>query len=180
MKKSYKKVGEKKLKIKDNMSGYDKDIILKTYRLPNGVLENFFIDDANDSVQILPVTDDGSVITVKQFRPGIDMESIELPGGGLEKGEDPTEAAERELREETGYEGKLHFLGKTTYSPYSSGERYMFVAENCKRVDGLDLDDNEFLAVLRWPMDKFREHIKKGAVRGSDCAYAGLDLLGLL
>ena len=43
--KKFKKLGEKNIKIKDEISGYDKDIILKTYRLPNGVIENFFIDD---------------------------------------------------------------------------------------------------------------------------------------
>lgn len=176
----HKKVDEKRFKIIDKMSGYDKSIILKTYRLPNGVLENFFIDDNSDSVQILPVTEDGHVITVQQFRAGIEMETVELPGGSLEKGEDPLKAAERELLEETGFEGELTFLGKVNYNPYSTGNRYMFVAENCKKVERLDLDDNEFLIVLKWTMEKFRETIRKGAVRGSDCAYAGLDTLGLL
>ena len=162
------------------MSGYDKAIILKTYRLPNGVLENFFIDNNNDSVQILPVTEDGYVITVQQFRPGIEQETVELPGGGLEEGEDPMKAAQRELLEETGFEGEFQFLGKVNYNPYSTGSRHMFVAQNCKKVEKLDLDDNEFLIVQKWPMEKFREEIRKGNIRGSDCAYSGLDTLNLL
>jgi len=56
----------------------------------------------------------------------------------------------------------------------------MFVANNCKKVERLNLDDNEFLIVHKWPMEKFREEIRKGGIRGADCAYAGLDTLDLL
>jgi len=180
MEKKYQKLGEKSIKLRDKMSGYDKKLILKTYRLPNGIIENFFIDDANDSVQILPVTTDNKVITVSQFRPGIEAVNLELPGGGLEKGEDPKEAALRELKEETGYSGEIIFLGKMNYSPYSTGNRYLFVAKNCEKITGLDLDDNEFLSVIKWPMKKFREVAIKGKVRGTDCAYMGFDVLGIL
>jgi len=176
----YKKLGEKKYKIKDNLSGYDKSFLLKTFRLPNGIIENFFIDDDKDSVQIFALTDSNEVLTVKQFRPGVEHDCIELPGGGMEKGEDAKEAAARELLEETGYEGKVHYLGKQNYNPYSTGQRHMFVAKDCVKVDRLDLDENEFLKVVRWPLDKFREEIKSGKIRGFDCAYAGLDFLGLL
>jgi len=176
----YKKINEKKYKIKDNLSGYDKDFIVKTFRLPNGIIENFFIDDNKDSVQIFAVTDDNKVLTVRQFRPGVENYCIELPGGGMEKGEDPMESAIRELKEETGYEGEIHYLGKQNYNPYSTGMRHMFVAHNCRKVDGLELDENEFLQVVKWPLGKFRNNIKNGSIRGFDCAYAGLDYLDLL
>lgn len=176
----YRKLGEKSYKIKDYLSGYDKSFLLKTFRLPNGIIENFFINDDKDSVQIFALTEDGQVLTVKQFRPGVEEFCIELPGGGLEKNEDPKEAAIRELLEETGHEGEVHFLGKQNYNPYSTGSRYMFVADKCKKVDKLDLDQNEFLKVVLWPLDKFREKIKDGSVRGFDCAYTGLDFLGML
>jgi len=177
----HKKVGEKHVKIKDEISGYDKDVLIKTYRLPSGVLENFFVDDNNDSVQILAICEDGMVLTVKQFRPGLEKDCVELPGGGLEPGEDPKEAAVRELIEETGFQsGTMTFLGKVPYSPYSTGFRYMFVADGCERVSRLNLDENEFLKVIKWPMERFREEIKKGGIRGTDCAYAGLDQLNLL
>lgn len=177
LKNQFKKLREKIISIKDPISGYDKKIISKLFRLPNGIIENFFVDAGGDSVQIFAMTDDGMVLTVRQFRPGIEVESIELPGGGLEKGENPALAAKRELVEETGYEGDVHFIGKQSYSPYSMGERYMFVADNCKKIDRLDLDENEFLVVVKWPLEDFRKEIAKCTVRGSDTAYAGLDYL---
>lgn len=180
MEKKYKKIGDKNIILKDKMSGYDKKIILKTFRLPNGVIENFFINDDSDSVQILPVTTDNKIITVSQYRPGLERINVELPGGGIEKGEDNMKAADRELGEETGYSGEIIFLGKINYSPYSTGSKYLFVAKNCERVGNLDLDDNEFLSVVKWPLGKFKEVLIKGKIRGVDCAYMGLDTLGLL
>ena len=180
MTREYKKLGEKTIKIKDGISGYDKDILVKTFRLPNGVIENFFIDKANDSVQIFPITSEGEVIVVKQFRAGDESQNLELPGGGIEKGEDPADAAERELKEETGFSGEMSYLGKQPYGPYSTGVRHMFAANNCKRVDGLELDDNEFLTVISFPLYKFRTLLRQGKFRGVECSFLGLDHLDLL
>lgn len=178
MKRKHRKVAEKRVRIKDDMSGYDKDVLIKTYRLPNGVLENFFIDDNSDSVQIMAVTEDGMVLTVKQFRPGLEKDCVELPGGGMEKGEDPKEAALRELLEETSFTGALHHLFTAPYSPYSTGKRYCFVAWNCQQIKKtLDLDSNEFLKVTLVPMAKFEKLALNGLIRGHDLLYPAAKLI---
>jgi ADP-ribose pyrophosphatase len=172
------KVKEYKIILRDTDSGYDKKMLVKKFELPTGVKENFFIEDANDSVQILPVTKDNRVYCVKQFRPGTEKEEIELPGGGLNKNEDHMIAAARELKEETGLiTEEIIYLGTAPYNPYSTGKRHMFVAINCVQTGKLDLDPNEFLKVLSFNMQDFRKLIRKGEIRGTDCAYMGLDHL---
>lgn len=177
----FKKIKEKHFKIKDNVSGYDKSLVLKTYQLPNGMTENFFIDKGKDSVQIFAITKDEQVLCVRQFRAGPEVVQLEIPGGGLESGEDSKLAATRELVEETGFSGgEPVFLGALDYSPYQSGKRHLYMITECQKVKELNLDPNEFLEVLLVPIEKFRDLMREGKVRGHDAAYMGLDRLGRL
>ncbi|MBM6580981.1 NUDIX hydrolase [Microvirga sp. BT689] len=70
-------------------------------------------------LRILPVDDDGSLFLVGQFRYGAQYYSWELPAGGDETGEDPREAAARELREEVGLEAEC-WLQLSQYVPSGS------------------------------------------------------------
>lgn len=181
-KKRNKKQREFIVKLRDKSSGFEKRINVKQFRLENGMIENFFTDQDKSSVQIFPITSDHKVYTVKQWRPGLEKEQIELPGGGLSDGEDLEGAARRELKEETGLDAEemLH-ISSLNYSPYSSGIRHMFLATGCKKVARLDLDPNEFLEVVVWDLNDFKEKLlKTGQVRGFDLAYLALDRLNLL
>lgn len=172
----YKKIQEKDIVLKDSLTGYDKTIRQKTFKLPNGMLESFFIDVAKDSVQIFPITSENEVLLVQQFRPGDEREWLELPGGGKEEGETVLEdVASRELVEETGYEGKITYLGSAPYSPYTTGTKHMFLATNCVQTSKLDLDPNEFLVVKKVSMDTFMTLLRQSKIRGTDTAFLGLD-----
>lgn len=175
-----KKLSSKKYIVKHKDTGYDKRLVVMDYELPNGIRETFIIDDDKDSIQVFPITPDQKVICVQQFRPGSEKVELELPGGGIEKGENHERGAGRELREETGHEGKLTYLGSVNYSPYSTGRRHMYMATECVKVAKLDLDPNEFLTVKVIPLETFRDLIKKGQVRGTDLSYMALDRLNLL
>jgi len=76
------------------------------YRSPRtGQEHDFYLLDSSDWVNVIPLTADGRVILVRQFRMGTKDFSLEIPGGMLDEGDHPAGAAARELLEETGYEG---------------------------------------------------------------------------
>lgn len=178
---SFTKIAQKIFKI-IHPGGFHKRIAVKSFELPNGLKETFFVDQDRDSVQIFCITKDANpdVILVQQFRPGPEETQLELPGGGLEPGEEPLHAGIRELMEETGYAGDATYMGSLPYSPYSSGRRHCVLVINAKQVDTQHLDPNEFVTVLKMPLRDFRIKIKNGSIRGWDLGYLGLDYIGKL
>ncbi len=78
----------------------------EAYRSPRtGKEHDFFLLDSSDWVNIIPLTTDGKIVLVKQYRMGTKDFSLEIPGGMLEEGDEPAGAAARELLEETGFAG---------------------------------------------------------------------------
>lgn len=173
------KLAQKILKLV-NPDGYHKRIAVKRFQLPNGLEETFFIDQDKDSVQVFCITKEADVILVQQYRAGPEELTLELPGGGMEEGEEPLKAGIRELQEETGYVGDATYLGSLSYSPYSSGRRHCVLVINAVRVSNQKLDPNEFVTMLKMPLRDFRSKIKSGEIRGFDLAYMGLDYIGKL
>ncbi|MCF8040465.1 MAG: NUDIX hydrolase [Desulfarculaceae bacterium] len=73
---------------------------------------------SSDWVNIIPVTAEGEVVLIKQWRHGSEDWAVEIPGGLVDPGEDPSQAAVRELEEETGYKAReITFLGKVNPNP---------------------------------------------------------------
>ena len=99
---------------------------------------------------VLVVTDGGELILVRQYRPGAELEVLELPAGAIEAGESPTEAADRELAEECG----LAVDGWTEIGQYWAAPEYSteFVRVLAGTVSGeaaAEADADEDIAVER-------------------------------
>ena len=80
--------------------------------------------DCPDWVNIIPLTDDGQVVLIRQFRHGTQSVTLEVPGGVVEADESPEAAAVRELAEETGYvPERVKSLGFVSPNPAIQGNR---------------------------------------------------------
>ncbi len=129
----------------------------------------------------MAVTDKNTILIAKQFRPGTEEVVMDLPGGGIEPGEDPKIAITRELLEETGFEpAEIRFLAANPVSAYSSNRRHCFVATGCRKVAEPDPDEQEDIEVVELTLDAFRKHLRSGALTDVGAGYLGLDALGLL
>jgi ADP-ribose pyrophosphatase len=107
-------------------------------------------------VAIVPFTDDGKVILVRQFRPPVEGHVIELPAGLCDPSETLEDAARRELIEETGYSAeKLAFLTKGPLSSGLSSEMLsVFAATGLTYVGIGKRDETEDIEVMKLPRER--------------------------
>lgn len=150
---------------------------------PKQTEADFLVCESNDWAVILPVTVDGEVVFVRQFRHGVEQVVLELPGGLIDAGESPEEAAKRELREETGYEAaSVRQVADLLPNPaLNNAHCHVVLAEGCRRVHGQNLDPFEQIEIAIYPLDEIPELIRSGqfnhaqAIAAFACA-SGLDL----
>ena len=84
----------------------------------SGAQHTFYVIEAGDWVNIIPITPEGQVVCVRQFRHGIEDVTLEIPGGMVDPGETAAAAARREMKEETGYDTEqIIYLGGVAPNP---------------------------------------------------------------
>lgn len=114
---------------------------------------------------IVPITSDGKIIMVEQYRKPCEMISLELPAGKLDKNEPPEECAKRELMEETGFiAGKLTKVLTIHSTPGFSDEvLHMFVATDLTEKNACP-DEDEFISCKKYEISDLISMIEKGQI----------------
>ena len=157
------------------------DFRRSAYRFPDGsMFEPFYSYSRKDYTVIVPVDEKGRLICVRQFRQGIERITVEFPAGGIERmdgkeyragevkpgdAEDTLEAAKRELREETGYVSAdwEKLIKIPSNATIADNYAHVFLAKNCRRQGGQDLDDTEFLEAELYEEAEIEAMIKDGS-----------------
>ena len=139
-------------------------------RVENVELENGqkayreFVDHPG-GVGVVAIMPERKMLMVQQFRKAIEGETIEIPAGKLEGGEDPLECGKRELEEETGYKAKEFIsLGYIYPSPGFTNEKtYIYLAKDLYKGT-VNPDEDEFLDILEIPIEEIHSMIMKNEI----------------
>ena len=157
---------EKKLSSEEIFDGVAIHLFRDEILLPNGNKGVREVIRHPGAVCVIPVTEDGDVIFVNQFRYAFNKVTLEVPAGKHEKGEDPLEAAMRELSEETGLSAKnVVYLGELYTTPALIDEViHMYLATDL--VEGKQhLDEDEFINTLKMPLSEAVQKVMNGEIK---------------
>ena len=166
---------EKTLRRVNTYKGIIVDVQTDMIELPNGNITMREVVRHPGGVCVAAVDEAGVVTLVRQYRYPFAAHLLELPAGKLEPGEDPLEAARRELSEETGLEADTWTeLGALYTSPgFSTETLYLYLATGLHRGQAHP-DPNEFLDVVTMPLGELLRRIDAGEVRDAKTVAGAL------
>ncbi|MEZ8125913.1 ADP compounds hydrolase NudE [Vibrio splendidus] len=129
-------------------------------RFSNGVertYERMKPSDRN-AVMMVPITEQGDILLVREYAAGTERYELGFPKGLIDPGEQPNQAAVRELKEEIGFgANKLTPLKEVILAPsYFSSKMTLFIAEELY-PEKLEGDEPEPLDIVRWPLAQAEE-----------------------
>lgn len=148
-------------------------------RLPDGAEISYGVLESGGFVAVVAVTEEGNVLFVRQWRQPVGGVTLELPGGGVEAGEEPAEAARKELSEETGYEaeGLEHLVSVYTSPGRSTEVCHLYRCRAVRAGPGPELqphpEPTEFMSVVEMPFGEALQRV------GTEIS-ASTTVLGLL
>ena len=127
---------------------------------------DFHVIESRDWINIIPITPDGHVVMVEQYRHGSREITLEIPGGIVDPGDTPQGAGARELLEETGYQTEdWAQIGEVNPNPAIFSNRcFTFLARKVKKVADPKPDQAEDIETILVPLVDIPELIRQGRI----------------
>jgi ADP-ribose pyrophosphatase len=149
------------------------------------IVDPYFVVELPTSATALPITEDGKIVLVKQYRHPINEVILEIPGGFIDEGEDFTAGMKRELLEETGYAfTNIEPLGRVAANPgVLNNYTELFLATGGKKVSIQQLDHNEEIEIVLVTAEELIEMLIKQEIKQSlhvNCIFFALMKMGKL
>ena len=137
-----------------------------TVQLSHGALGTREIVEHSECVCIVPVDERNNVVLVRQYRKPVEGDLLEVPAGGVEKGELSQEAVLRELQEETGYtaDNLRHLSSFWTTPGFCTELMHAYLATGL-RPSRLQQDEDEDIEVVEVPLDRIPDLLRSGEIR---------------
>lgn len=129
-------------------------------------VHEFHVVDRRHCVQIVAHAEDGRLIMVEQYRPGVERVTLEFPAGVLDEGEDPVSGALRELAEETGYRARNgRVIARADLDPaIETSIVHIVIATDCARAGEPKQDDGEAVVLRLIPEEDIEQLIRTGEI----------------
>ena len=149
------------------------DYYQDTMRIPNGTTAKWDFINHKGAAACVAVKKNGNLVMVRQYRNALERETIEIPAGGINPGEDMRSAALRELEEETGYRaGRFEFLLSIRTTVAFCNELIdIYLAEDLEEGEQ-NLDEDEYLEIVEYPLTELLDMIDKGIIQDSKTVSA--------
>lgn len=144
------------------------DYYQDTMQIPNGNVAKWDLIDHKGAAAVVAVREDGKLLMVRQYRNALERETIEIPAGGREGRDEPTDiAAMRELEEETGYVcDKVELLTAIYTTVAFCNEKIdIYLARNLCTRGEQHLDEDEFINVEAYSVEELKQMILEGKIQ---------------
>lgn len=169
------KYEEKTISSKSIYEGNIISLRVDDVELPDGKLAKRELIKHPGAVATIPITADGKLILVKQFRKALNRTLIEIPAGRIEIDEDPKHTAIRELEEETGFgTNKVTYIQSFATSPGFADEIiHLYLAEELYKIENpADGDEDEFIELIEVSIEEAEQLVVSGEIYDAKTAFA--------